>query len=226
MDERRTGENGNHLDEERLGLASDAAEELGADDRRHLELCAVCRAEVARLKQVATLVGELGAAYREQAPPEWPAVSAVEALAREPVPTRPWLERLGDALGIRARSLATAVALGVGLVLAAAVVLVAVRPPERTAGKAPPVAAARDAGPLAVPPSPAVPVPAPTVAEGAPPGTTGPVAPPVPPAHEPASSSVVAMAAGRDVSYVMMNVPYEGGTAAVIWLSALPSSGG
>jgi hypothetical protein len=24
----------------------------------------------------------------------------------------------------------------------------------------------------------------------------------------------------------MMNVPYEGGTAAVIWLSALPASGG
>lgn len=224
MDERHTGEDGNHLDEERLGLAADSVEELGADDRRHLELCAVCRAEVARLKQVACLVGELGTAYREQAPPQWPAASAVEALAREPERTGRWLERLGDALGIRARSLATAVALGVGLVLAAAVILVAVRPPERQAGKAPPVAAAPETGPSAVPPAPVGPEAAPSVAEGPSPGT-GPVPPPVP-APAPVSSSVVAMAAGRDVSYVMMNVPYEGGTAAVIWLSALPSSGG
>ncbi|NMC70099.1 MAG: hypothetical protein GYA57_08555, partial [Myxococcales bacterium] len=57
------------------------------------------------------------------------------------------------------------------------------------------------AGVVAVAPSPAPPVPAREV-----------------------RSSVVAVAAGRDVSYVMMNVPYDGGTATVLWLSALPAT--
>ncbi|MBI5501457.1 MAG: hypothetical protein HY907_14525 [Deltaproteobacteria bacterium] len=224
MDERRTGEDTNHLDVETIGLAADEPRELADPARRHLELCAVCRAEVERQKSVARMVAELGEAYREQAPPGWPAAAAVEARARATEPGSGWLERLGPRLGIRARSLATAVAVFVGVMLAAAVaVWMLSRPPRGDGSGAAPVAQ----GPRESHPGPVVPPPAPdagAVAELQQPEAGAPA--PVAPERPPASSSVVAMTAGRDVSYVMMNVPYEGGTAAVIWLSALPASGG
>ncbi|MBI5489647.1 MAG: hypothetical protein HY905_20100 [Deltaproteobacteria bacterium] len=224
MDERRTGEETNHLDVESIGLAADEPGELAEGARRHLELCAVCRAEVERQRSVARMVAELGEAYRAEAPPGWPAAAAVEARARETEPGSGWLERLGLRLGIRARSLATAVAVFVGVMLAAAAaVWMLSRPPEPRGGGPAPVAQ----GPGERQPGAVVPPPAPdagAVAELQQPEAGVPV--PAVPAHPPVSSSIVAMTAGRDVSYVMMNVPYEGGTAAVIWLSALPASGG
>jgi hypothetical protein len=81
--------------------------------------------------------------------------------------------------------------------------------------------------PVAVPGFPDVapgPAPAPEATVVAAPSETGPAAPPGPAPGPVASSSVVAVAAAPDVSYVMMSVPYEGGTADVLWLSALPAS--
>jgi hypothetical protein len=225
MSERRTGDETKHLDVETIGLAADEPQAPDAVARRHLELCAVCRAEVERQRSVARMVAELGEAYREQAPPGWPAASAIEVRAREAEPGGGWLERLGRSLGIRLRSPITVVAAFVAVLLAGAtaVWLFASGPQAGTPGPAPVAMAQPDAGHAPVGP-PAVPDAAVIVAEPGVPEASGPA--PVAPDRPPVSSSVVAMTAGRDVSYVMMNVPYEGGTAAVIWLSALPASGG
>jgi hypothetical protein len=221
MDERRPGEDTIHLDVEQIGLAADAAQALGERERAHLELCAVCRAEVERARQVSRMVGELGEAYREAAPPEWPAISAIEALAREASRRRSWAERMRELLGVRSGSLATRVAVGVGVVAAFAVVIFALRPRTQEASDAGRTVAAAPSGPdlPSSPPGPGtqVAVPAPQVVP-----PVGPL--PAPVAVHEKRSSVVAVAAGRDVSYVMMNVPYEGGTAAVLWLSALPAA--
>jgi len=219
MDERRTGNDAMHLDVEQLGLAADGQEPLGETEGEHLALCAVCRAEVERQRRVGSMVAELGQAYREAAPPEWPALSAIETLAKEGERGGGWLDRLSARLGVRARVLGTALAAGLAVLVAAAVVLVALRPPAERATGGGVASAGSDAARVAV--GPTVPGDAATTAAEA--GSVGPtaVAPAVPPAMH--NSSIVAMAAGRDVSYVMMNVPYEGGTAAVLWLSALPA---
>jgi len=221
MDERRSGNDTIHLEVEQIGLAADAAEELGERERAHLGLCAVCRAEVERARQVSRMVAELGEAYREGAPPEWPAASAIEALAREASRRRSWAERMRELLGVRPGSLATKIAVGVGVLMALAVVVVALRSRTYEPSDAGRTVATAPTGP-ALPSGP--PGPGTRVAVPAPP-----VVPPVGPLPPPAGvhvkrSSVVAVAAGRDVSYVMMNVPYEGGTAAVLWLSALPAA--
>jgi hypothetical protein len=223
MDERRTGDDTIHLDVEQIGRAADAAEALAERERAHLGLCAVCRAEVERARQVSRMVAELGEAYREAAPPEWPAASAIEALAREASRRRSWGERMRELLGVRPGSLATKVAVGVGVVLALAVVIFAVRPRTQEPREAGRTVATAPTGPN----SPSGPPGLGTRVEPSLP----PVVPPVGPLPPPGGvhvkrSSVVAVAAGRDVSYVMMNVPYEGGTVAVLWLSALPAAAG
>jgi hypothetical protein len=223
MDERRPGDDTIHLDVEQIGFAADAAQALGERERAHLGLCAVCRAEVERARQVSRMVAELGEAYREAAPPEWPAVSAIEALAREASRRRSWAERMRELLGVRPGSWATKVAVGVGVALALAVVVFAVRPRPQEPSDAGRTVATVPGAPNVpgVPPGPGthVAVPAPQVVP-----PVGPLPLPVPVAAHEKRSSVVAVAAGRDVSYVMMNVPYEGGTAAVLWLSALPAA--
>ena len=223
MDERRTGSGNEHLDEERVGLAADGLEPLAEADRRHLELCAVCRAEVERQRSVSALMAELGESYRLQAPPGWPAASAIEALARATEEREAgWLERLAGLLHVRPRVLATAFGAGLALALVVTGVLVAVRPASEATGGTQVAVTAPDAAPV-VAVRPAPPDAAPVAPEA---GMVAAVPPPVPPPVPPreARSSVVAVAAGRDVSYVMMNVQYEGGTAAVLWLSALPAS--
>lgn len=221
MDERRIGDGSGHLDEERIGLAADGLEPLGEADRRHLERCAVCRAEVERQRAVSGWMAELGESYRLQAPPGWPAASAIEAAARSAEREAGWLERLAGLLRVRPRALATALGVGLAVVLVAVGVVVAVRPATEPAGGTRVVATAPDAAPLAVvPPAPSDAGPAPVEAGVV--AVAPSPAPPVP-ARE-VRSSVVAVAAGRDVSYVMMNVPYDGGTATVLWLSALPAT--
>lgn len=222
MDERRTGNGSGHLDEERIGLAADGLEALDESDRRHLELCAVCRTEVGRQRSVSALMAELGESYRLQAPPGWPAATAIEARARATEREAGWLERLAGLLHVRPRALATVLGATVALALVVTAVLVAVRPASEGARGSQVAVTTPDATPVvAVRPSPRDAGPAGPEA-GLVAVVPPPVEPPVP-ARE-ASSSVVAVAAGRDVSYVMMNVPYEGGTAAVLWLSALPAS--
>ena len=225
MDERRTGDETKHLDVEMIGLAADEPQAPDAVARRHLELCAVCRAEVERQRSVARMVAELGEVYREQAPPGWPAAGANEARARAAEPGGGWLERLGRSLGIRMRSPIGALAAFVAVLLAAATaVWMLTRAPQDGSSGAPPVAMGQEDAGRAPVAAPVVPDAMPNVAGLGGPEAGGPA--PVAPERPAASSSIVAMTAGRDVSYVMMNVPYEGGTAAVIWLSALPASGG
>lgn len=219
MDERRNDNPGGHLDEERIGLAADGLEPLGEADRRHLERCAVCRREVERQRAVSGWMAELGEAYRLQAPPNWPAASAIEAAARAPERDVGWLEWLAGLLHVRPRALATALGVASAVVLVATVVLVAARPAAEPAGGTRVATTVSDAAPVESA------RPTPPDAAAAPPeaGMVAVAPPPVAPARE-ASSSVVAVAAGRDVSYVMMNVPYDGGTATVLWLSALPAA--
>ena len=222
MDERRSGDDAMHLDVEQLGLAADAVEALGERETAHLALCAVCRAGVERARRVSAMVAELGDAYREAAPPEWPAMSAIEALAREESRRRTFAERLRELLGVRTGSLATRIAVGAAVLAALVVLVVAVRPRTTEPTDAGTAVATVPAAPVApgAPPGPGTQVAAPT------PQVVPPVGPsPAPVAAHEKRSSVVAVAAGRDVSYVMMNVPYEGGTAAVLWLSTLPAAG-
>ncbi|MBN1772712.1 MAG: hypothetical protein JXB32_15695 [Deltaproteobacteria bacterium] len=221
MDERRTGNGNEHLDEERIGLAADDLEPLGEADRRHLELCAVCRAAVERQRAVSGLMAELGESYRLQAPPGWPAASAIEALARAPERETGWLDRLAGLLHVRPRALATVLGVGLALALVVTGVLVAVQPASEGAGPSPVAVSASDATPV-VAVRPASPDAGVAASEAGIVAVAPPVAPPTAPRE--ASSSVVAVAAGRDVSYVMMNVPYDGGTATVLWLSALPAA--
>jgi hypothetical protein len=214
MDAKRTGESFEHLTEEQIGLAADRLEPLDGDAAGHLERCAVCRSQVEAQRSVSAFVADLGAAYREEAPPGWPAYSAIEARLREAEADGFWA-RLRERLGASWRPALGAAGVGLVLLLVAAAVLVVL-----------------DDGPRPVPPGRVGPDPV-AVAPPALPGVgPGPVVPPAlppvhpveiaPPPREPSVSSVVAMVAARDVQYVMMDVPFEGGSTAVIWLSELP----
>jgi len=215
MGERRVG--GGHLDAERVWLAADGVEPLGEVDRRHLEGCAVCRRAVERQRLVSAWMAELGETYRSQAPSGWPSAAAIVALAKAGEREAGWLERLAGLLHVRPRVLAMAVGAGLALVLVAVAVLVAVRPASEATGGTRVAVTGPDAAPLV-----AV-RPASSDAGRGEVGSAAVVAVPAAPVRE-VHSSVVAVAAGRDVSYVMMNVPYDGGTATVLWLSALPAA--
>ncbi len=137
---------GAHMGVEEIGRLADGPDGATPRERGHIEACAVCRAEIDRASRVRAILADLGAAYRDAAPPEWPALGSVLARAEDDAAAKGGL-RAVLAGWLRPRRLLVATAAGVACVAVVVWIAFRVVGDRPASGRGGGVAAAVAAGP-------------------------------------------------------------------------------